>query len=101
MSSTPSCPRRARTFPYSVDLAHDYTAWYWAMVDAKEQGHQHDWTDIVQPLRTFGSARFEVTDPNGICRDSIGFSVEHEPYATWELASPVSRARVHLPAPTG
>ena len=51
-----------------------------------------DWTDHVPPLGSFGPGELEVTDPNGVCRLALGYSVELDAYTSLELQSDVARA---------
>jgi hypothetical protein len=84
-------PAYNRTFPQSVELAHDYAAWHAAMLDVKYEGNYNAWDAEVPHLREFGPGVFVVEDSEGICRHGLGFRVELEPYGSWELESPVSR----------
>ncbi|NNE72866.1 MAG: radical SAM protein [Acidimicrobiales bacterium] len=85
-------PAADREFPTTVELAHDYGAWYRSIHQAKDDGHREDWEAVVPPLETYGPARFEVTDPRLVCRLNLGAGSSIDAYNDWELASPVSRA---------
>ena len=55
-------PSRDRVEPQTLELAHDYSSWHEAMVDAKEAGHYDDWPSVVPSLRDFGPASFSIVD---------------------------------------
>ena len=91
-------PAPGRSFPWTVELDHDYAAWHQAMQAAKDDGHHADWPLVVPPLRTFGPARFTVEDLWGVCDRSLGFDLDDTPTGDWELDSPVSRFVTHKAA---
>jgi hypothetical protein len=83
-------PARERRFPLTLELAHDYGAWHAAVLAAKDAGTR-DWPAAVPRLRTFPRATFTVDDPNGVSVRAVGYRIEDNLHADWELASPVSR----------
>jgi hypothetical protein len=88
-------PSQDRSFPLTVELAHDYVTWYQSVLSAKESGRRHDWEDLVVPLRTLGPAQLRVDDPHDVCRAAVGGTVDSlsQSLEGWELGSPISRAR--------
>ncbi len=79
-------PDIGRVFPSSVDLPHDYAAWYGQVREAGP-----GWWEVVPPLASFGPARFEVTgtpEKNALIYGS-DLLAEHTKFA--ELDSPVMR----------
>jgi radical SAM superfamily enzyme YgiQ (UPF0313 family) len=84
-------PGPARSFPDSIEIAHDVGAWYAEVLRAKDAGHRTDWPEHVPHLATYPATSFVVEDPTNLCEVGIGFGVEVDPYANWELTSPVSR----------
>ncbi len=89
-------PARDRKFPERVETAHDYAAWYGAMVAAKDAGRLSDWREAIPPLRTYGPGTLDVRDPFDVCVFGIGHSVELDSFGVWELDSPVSRPVVPI-----
>jgi len=45
-----------------VKLAHDYSSWHKAVVNAKEAGHHDDWPSFVPRLRDVGPASFSSAE---------------------------------------
>jgi hypothetical protein len=84
-------PAAGRVFPMTVDLDHDFAAWSRAIVDTKDSGIA-DWTSQVPRLVDLGPATFTVDDPHQVCRFAIGYKIDDNLAAAWELDSPVSRA---------
>jgi hypothetical protein len=88
-------PAPGRAFPHTLSLSHDYAAWHSAMLEAKIAGYTDSWPDEIPPLREFGPASFEVTDPDQVCTQGLGFAMDFvDVYENWELGSPVRRAVV-------
>jgi hypothetical protein len=88
-------PTYGRRFPQEVALEHDVVTWLTAVLAHKEAGFARSWAGEVAPLRTYGPATFEVDDPDGVCRMSIGMDREmHSMGFSWELQSPLARARI-------
>jgi radical SAM superfamily enzyme YgiQ (UPF0313 family) len=86
-------PARDRTYPATVELAHDFVGWHRSMVEAKEAGHHDDWPDVVAPLRSFPPALLTVDDPARMATIAMGAPIESHGFGTnWELVSPVARA---------
>jgi radical SAM superfamily enzyme YgiQ (UPF0313 family) len=87
-------PARGRTFPFEVELPHDYAAWFAAVAEARDRGMHHDWHQVVDPLRQMGSAAFTVDDPFDVCTTALGGSLRSLMVENaWDLDSPVSRPR--------
>jgi radical SAM superfamily enzyme YgiQ (UPF0313 family) len=85
-------PTRGRRFPDTRSLPHDFAAWHDAMLDAKYDGHLDDWPDVVPHLRTFGPGSLTVEDPRNVSLYELGVNIEEDPFDSWDLHSPVSRA---------
>ncbi|NND69163.1 MAG: B12-binding domain-containing radical SAM protein [Halioglobus sp.] len=96
-------PAADRVFPHKLELEHDFTAWWRAMLDAREDGHREDWEKHVPRLREYGPAELTITDPNKICVLEVGKALSALDYnlRTWELDSPVARARTLMAARAG
>ncbi len=96
-------PAADRIFPHTINLEHDFTAWWDAILTAREEGHREDWEAHVPRLFEFGPAHLTVADPNKICRLEVGKPLSSLDYnlRTWELASPVARARTLMAAREG
>ena len=85
--------RRAAGVPADTrQLAHDFAAWHDAMLDAKYDGHLGDWPDVVPHLRTYGPGSLTVEDPRNVSLYELGVNIEEDPFDSWDLHSPVSRA---------
>jgi hypothetical protein len=82
-------PAPGRTFPVTVELAHDVGAWHEQAMEAKASGE--DWTEVVPRLGTFGPAPFTVDDPDHISDHATGYFLEASWLDMWELESPVAR----------
>jgi len=93
-------PAADRKFPLTLNLEHDFTAWWDAMLVSREEGHREDWEKHVPRLSEYGPATITVADPNGICRREVGKTLTALGYnlRTWELDSPVARARTLMAA---
>ncbi|MDZ7783912.1 MAG: hypothetical protein U5K56_13585 [Halioglobus sp.] len=89
-------PAPGRRFPDTLELQHDFAAWWEAVLTTREEGHRDDWQDHAPRLSEFGPASFTVDDPNRICRRDLGTSmyILLINIRTWELDSPVTRPRV-------
>ena len=86
-------PSRDRVFPFEIDLAHDYVAWYQAMLEVKEGGELEGWPSATPSLRSFGPARFVVDDPGGFASLAVGANIEAHGFGlNWELETPLARA---------
>lgn len=85
-------PSPGRRFPCTIDLAHDYAAWFSALIEAKDAGHRQDWPSIVPRLGDLPAASFTVDDPSGVSDLAAGQHIDLHGFGyTWELASPVAR----------
>lgn len=82
-------PARQRSFPCRLVLAHDYAAWFDAVLAAKEEGE--DWCSVVPRLITFGPGELTVDDPTNLCAAGLGYHIDNDLYGVWELQSPISR----------
>jgi len=93
-------PAADRKFPLTLNLEHDFTAWWNAMLVSREEGHRADWEKHVPRLSEFEPATITLADPNKICRREVGKSLNALSYnlRTWELDSPVARARTLMAA---
>jgi hypothetical protein len=87
-------PAADRAFPLTIELDHDFASWSHAIVDAKDSGVA-EWTGQVPRLVELGPATFTVDDPNEVCTRGIGFKLDDNGAAAWELESPVGRAVSH------
>jgi hypothetical protein len=87
-------PSPRRSFPVSLELPHDYPGWHRAMVDVKDSGDA-DWVHRVPRLRDFPPALLTVDDPNDVCGRGLGFEIDENAHASWELGSPLARAVSH------
>jgi hypothetical protein len=84
-------PAPGRSFPQVLELPHDYSAWWSAIVEQKRNGNL-SWPDVVPPLRTFPRALFRVDDPLGLVTRRLGQPMQfHSLGLNWELASPATR----------
>lgn len=84
-------PGRDRSYPYTVELEHDFCAWQRSIVAAKQAGWQTDWTPNVKPLSSYGPATFTVSDPQELGTLGMGTPIEAEGDFDWEMESPISR----------
>lgn len=92
-------PAHHREFPVKLELAHDYVAWHRQMLEAKENGHRHDWPAVVPRLQGLASGQFVVDDPHDVCNLGLGSSLEPNMDDTWDFDSPVSRLHHLKPIP--
>ena len=99
-------PALGRSLPATLDLAHDYVAYYRdATRSLYVDGHA---TGPVKPLLAYGPGRLTVeADPLGLCRDGLSFFRHTEAEgmdddftiganAANELLSPLTRLLPHL-----
>ncbi|MFK7977162.1 MAG: radical SAM protein [Halioglobus sp.] len=88
-------PASYREFPFQLELAHDFAAWWNTLLEAREDGHRDDWEKHTPRLTDFGPASLTVDDPNGVCITEIGKPLNYLLYSlrSWELDSPVARPR--------
>jgi hypothetical protein len=87
-------PAPGRVFPCKLSLPHDYVTWHRAMVEAKDDGHSA-WELDLPRLRDLPPGTFTVDDPHEVCTKGIGFALDQNLHAAWELGSPVARAVSH------
>lgn len=89
-------PAPNRKFPMVLELQHDYASWQDMLLHAREEGYRDNWEDHVPRLSEFGPATLTIEDPNEICSRDIGKhkAVLDGNLHTWELESPVTRARL-------
>ena len=86
-------PAVDRVLPVTLHLAHDYTAWYQAMIEVKESPARDEWTRIVPRLGELPPGTFTISDPDDGVRRSIGGNIELHGFGlNWEYESPVRRA---------
>ena len=82
-----------RTLPVTLPLAHDYAAWYQAMIEVKESPARDEWTRIVPRLREFPPAALTIADPQDGVRRSLGGNIELHGFGlNWEYDTPIRRA---------
>jgi hypothetical protein len=93
-------PAPGREFPLTLELEHDFAAWWEAILTKKEEGHKRDWQDHIPRLSEYGPARLTVEDPNGVCGRVSGLSLNVVMYSKrfWDLDSPVARPQVEVAA---
>jgi hypothetical protein len=92
-------PARDRSFPATIELAHDYTAWQNEVVERRDEGFRHDWHEHVSRLADLPPATFTVDDPLDVCTMAIGGSLRSMIVEnSWDLDSPVSRPRQRVAA---
>ena len=84
-------PAPDRRFPQRLRLKHDFAAWHRAMMQAKMAGRLTDWVSEVPRLGDLPPARLVVTDPAGVSRQVMGFNMDENLTADWELGSPAAR----------
>jgi hypothetical protein len=87
-------PARDRSFPITIELAHDYPSWHADMAALRDDGHLDDWHERLGRLRDRRSSSFSVDDPLDSCQRAMGptYTFLSEDSA-WDLSSPVSRPR--------
>jgi radical SAM superfamily enzyme YgiQ (UPF0313 family) len=86
-------PSVDRAFPVTLELAHDYAAWYQAMIEVKESAARDEWTRIVPHLRELPPATLTIADPQDGVRRSLGGNIELHGFGlNWEFESPIRRA---------
>jgi radical SAM superfamily enzyme YgiQ (UPF0313 family) len=86
-------PAHDRVLPETLELSHDYAAWYRDMLAVKESPERDRWTELVPRLREYGPAQFTIDDPHGLARAAIGASIEMHGFGgNWEFESPIRRA---------
>jgi hypothetical protein len=84
-------PSASRRYPDSLDLAHDWAAW-WTEVMAQKRTGDPDWHPVVPRLDTFPPATFVVDDPFGIITQRLGAPFQmHALGLNWELKTPTTR----------
>lgn len=64
-------PTPRRSFPETVDLPHDFSAWLDAVLELKLGGHPTDWEQYVPQLGAFEPAVMEVHDPANVSNRSM------------------------------
>jgi radical SAM superfamily enzyme YgiQ (UPF0313 family) len=88
-------PSHDRVLPETLELTHDYAAWFRTMVAVKESPDRDQWTEIVPRLAEFGPAQFTIADPGEVARAAIGCNIELHGFGlNWEFATPIRRAFV-------
>jgi hypothetical protein len=87
-------PSRTRSFPFDLELPHDYTAWHRSTVRAKLENPDR-WTDSVTPLRSYGPGTFSVDDPTDLCEALTGKAAvaTHGDRGSPDLESAIARPR--------
>jgi hypothetical protein len=79
--------------PETLELSHDYGAWFREMVAIKESPERDRWTELLPRLREYGPAQFRIDDPGEVARAAIGCNIELHGFGlNWEFESPIRRA---------
>ena len=92
-----SIPAHDRALPETVNLECDVVAWHAAMIEEKASGNRQGWGDVTPRLSSYGPGTLTVDDPFGITASSVGISRDLNSFGiSWELESPLHRARVDL-----
>lgn len=88
-------PAAGRQFPLSLELEHNFSEWWTAILVAREDGHREDWENHTPKLSEFGPGTLMIDDPYDICHSELGKPINLLLYSlrTWELKSPVARPR--------
>ena len=88
-------PAADRTMPVTLDLPHDYVAWYTTALDIRSKGHRDDWERFAPRLHTFGPGRITIGDPKNLCGTMVGKPLMAMAWTIsgWELASPIARGQ--------
>ena len=84
-------PTPRRSFPETVDLPHDFSAWLDAVLELKLGDHQTDWENYVPQLGAFGPATMEVHDSTNVSNRAMARASAITAYVDWELESDISR----------
>jgi len=85
-------PSRGRTFPEHHALDHDVVGWMQDIVAAKDN-QTEDWTKVVTRLGERPPGMIEISDPTDACTGGVGFHIDSDLYAAWELTSPIARSQ--------
>ena len=86
-------PSHDRVLPETLELAHDYAAWFREMVAIKESPERDQWTELLPRLGSYGPAQFTIDDPGEVARAAIGCNIELHGFGlNWEFESPIRRA---------
>ena len=88
-------PSRLRPLPQTIQLEHDYVAWFTEVQRTKISLHEADWADVVPPLRTFGPGSLVIDDPLGVGNMGLGHSCVNLRVQDDELSSALARPRAH------
>ncbi|MCC5952277.1 MAG: radical SAM protein [Acidimicrobiia bacterium] len=94
-------PARDRHYPTTLELAHDYGAWYRQMEEARQSAHRTDWEQVVPKLSTFPPATMVIDDSLGRTAQAnweISINSGGTDWYHWEFESPVSRIGRVAPA---
>ena len=65
-------PSHDRVLPETLELTHDYAAWFRDMLAVKESPECDRWTELVPRLGEYGPAQFTIDDPGDVARAAIG-----------------------------
>ena len=84
-------PAFGREFPYSVELEHDYVAWFEMVREAKAEHGPADWVDHVPALGDLGPKVLTVEDPRDVNRVHVGNVAVGPTVRSWELVSDIRR----------
>jgi len=91
-------PAPDRQFPDVIALEHDFVGWFQQILDARERGNRTDWEFVVPRLGAMPPGLLEVDDPENVCVEAMGTSIQALGfnYRSWELGSPLARARMAM-----
>ena len=86
-------PAPDRAMPQTLELPHDYVAWYEAVLESRSGDHRHDWERVAPHLCDFPPGSLEVSDPNDVCGTMVGkpIAVMAWNILGWDMTSPVAR----------
>jgi hypothetical protein len=84
-------PTPRRTFPATVQLPHDFSAWHETVLSLKLGDYPTDWEKHVPQLGTFGPATLEVNDSTNVSNRGMARESAIAAYVDWELESDISR----------
>ena len=86
-------PSHDRVLPETLELTHDYAAWFRDMLAVKESPERDRWTELVPRLGEYGPAQFTIDDPGDVARAGIGAHIELHGFGlNWEFETPIRRA---------
>lgn len=86
-------PAADRAMPQSLQLPHDYVAWYEAALESRSGAHHDDWETVAPRLRDFPPGEMVVSDPHDVCGTMVGKPIILMTWNIlgWDMDSPVAR----------